>query len=195
MRALMHSLALPGPHSSSLPASMCTDSNDMIAIGEGDERAFRRVVERHQHSIAAYCIRLLASKTEAQDVTQDVFLTLWRERKRYKEKSKLRFYLLKIARFRCLAQLKKRKASLRLSDKVRDSYVGNTRQAASSDEPALHIAISSLIPKHRDILILRYMEELNLSEIKTLTGLRLGTIKSRLNRAMIALRAELNHAE
>ncbi len=175
---------------------MHADTHDMRAIAGEDKQAFARVVQRHQQRILAYCISVLGSATEAQDIAQDVFLTLWRERSAYKEQQKLEFYLLKIARFRCLAHLKKRKAGWRIQSKARELQEHSPAPCPPvGPDPRLALALANLPAKHRDILILRHLEELSLEQIQSLTGLRMGTIKSRLHRGMAALREELEHVE
>lgn len=169
------------------------DAQDMLSLCQDDEQAFRRIVRRHQQRVLAYCLRFVGDRAHAQDLGQDVFLTLWRERKRYREEGKLEFYLLKIARLRCLAHTKKMKSIVRLQERAMELQ---PRQAFSSDQTAgedlaLQGALARLSAEHRDLLVLRHFEGLDLQEIKKLTGLRLGTIKSRLHRGLAALRMEL----
>lgn len=171
------------------------DAQDMHALRAGDQSAFRRIVCRHQGRLLAYCIRLINDSSGAQDITQDVFLTLWRERKRYQERNKLQFYLLGIARLRCLAHLKKHRAHERLRDRAVELQMvaGQSSTPRFAEDAELQAALIRLTSEHRDLLVLRHMEGLELSEIKELTGLRLGTIKSRLHRGLAALREELDH--
>ncbi len=168
------------------------DAQDMKALCLGDHDAFRRIVRRHQTRILAYSLRFVGDSHHAQDLSQEVFLTLWRERKSYREDGKLEFFLLKIARLRCLAHLKKSKAQERLTERA--SQVRSAAAAFSDmqgEDVALQAALQGLSADHRDLIVLRHFEGLELTEIKTMTGLRMGTIKSRLHRGLAALRKEL----
>lgn len=169
------------------------DAQDMAAVCADNQQAFHRVVARHQGHLLAYCLRLLGDLAAAQDVAQEVFLTLWKERRKYREDQKLRFFLLKIARLRCLATLKKRRARSRLvqSKQQAQQSSSETTQATPQESRALREALSRLKTEFAELLILRHLEGLDLAEIQTVTGLRQGTIKSRIHRGMEALRKEL----
>jgi RNA polymerase sigma-70 factor (ECF subfamily) len=186
-----------GLESRGLPLMPELDAKDMTALCLGDEQAFRRVVRRHQKRVLAYCLRMLGDTSHAQDTAQDVFLTLWRERKSYREQGKLEFFLLGIARLRCLALLKKLRAQRRLQDRAME--IQRTRAQArihdSNEDAHLQSAMARLKGEHRDLLVLRHFEGLDLTEIASVTGLRIGTIKSRLHRGLSALRKELEDVE
>ncbi len=172
---------------------MRADAEDMRAACAGDERAFQRLILRHQQAILAYCLRLLRDEGAAQDVAQDVFFTLWKERKKYSEKGKLRNYLFTIARLRCLALLKKARADKRLRAAKAQIVAEPAPSPDATDDAALLKALGRISSEHRDLIVLRHLEGFDLAEIHDITGLRKGTIKSRLHRAMAALREELAH--
>ncbi len=161
----------------------------MARVAEGDERAFATVVETYQQDVARYCARFVGDVELAADLTQEVFLTLWKERARYRSSGALRHYLLRIARHRCLALAKKRRLRAQLLQ--RWQLPQQKPSGEPSDARSIDRALGKLSPAHRDLIILRYLEELELSEISTVTKLRLGTVKSRLSRAVSALRKEL----
>ncbi len=160
----------------------------------GDRVAFSTLVEVHQPRIIAYCLRFLGERELARDASQEVFLTAWKERRRYRDHGTFDRYLLTIARNRCLAQHKKRRSSWALVSRYADSRVVEPRR---TDESApmvtseLETALATLSLKHRDLIVLRYLEGLSLEEIREVTGLRAGTIKSRLSRGIASLRKEL----
>lgn len=195
MNASLHGLSVVACATGRLAAEAMPklDAQDMQSLCQGDEQAFRRIVRRHQQRVLAYCLRFVGDRAHAQDLGQEVFLTLWRERKRYREEGKLEFYLLRIARLRCLAHTKKTKSMNRLQERAVE--LQRTRDFASKqsagEDLALQAALARLSADHRDLVVLRHFEGLDLQEIRELTGLRLGTIKSRLHRGLAALRMEL----
>ena len=166
------------------PALMAT------ATPEKSDAAFTDIVRAHQDEIARYCARFVGDVALASDLTQEVFLTAWKERKTYDERGVLRHYLLRIARHRCLAVAKKRSTRRRLLER----WQLPERNSAGAPSEARNIdrALGRLRPEHRDLIILRYLEELELTEIALIAELKLGTVKSRLSRALAALRVELD---
>jgi RNA polymerase sigma-70 factor (ECF subfamily) len=170
------------------------DDQSMAAVRAGSREAFRQIVEAHQARLLAFCLRFLGDESAARDATQEVFLTLWRERERYQERGKLRLYLLKVARLRCLAAAKKRRAQVGVARALsEEAGTANAAEPARASEAAdlVRFALAALPPEQADLLILRHLEQLELDEIVDVTGLRPGTIKSRLSRALAALRKEL----
>ncbi len=170
------------------------DAKDMQALCSGDEQAFQRIVRRYQHDVMAYCFRLTTDTGSAQDIAQEVFLTLWKQRKNYTEQGKLKHYLIKIARLRSLALLKKTRADTRLRERAVEMRAPTASPSYASDA-AVQSALGRIRSEHRDLLILRHFEGFDLAEIQSITGLRIGTIKSRLHRAMAALRTGLDDGE
>lgn len=162
----------------------------MPRVQLGDREAFAELVGAHQAEVLAYCARFLGDPSAAADVTQEVFLTLWRERDRYREEGRLRHWLLRVARHRCLAETKKRRSRRALSDRVAAQPAAAV-EPLTGDSAALAAALAGLKPAHRDVVVLRYLEDLSLADIAAITGLRQGTIKSRLHRALARLRKEL----
>lgn len=173
------------------------EARRVAALAAGDRAAFRHIIEEHQASVVGYCARFLGDRALAGDAAQEVFLTLWQERARYDERGRLRFYLLGIARLRCLAALKRRRSQGRLAA----DYADERGAAPPSMPPAVETrslaaeirrGLARLDPAHADLIILRHLEDLDLDEIRAVTGLRVGTIKSRLSRGLAALRRELD---
>lgn len=170
---------------------LLADRPAAVDAGGVDRGAFAKLIDAHQGEILAYCVRFLGDPALAADIAQEVFLTLWRERDRYTETGKLRHWLFRVARHRCLAEAKRRRSRRRLAAR----YAAEPRETARAPEPpdarALARAVAALAPKHRDLVILRYLAELGLADIAAITGLEVGTVKSRLSRAVAALRQEL----
>ncbi len=163
------------------------DAASVAALRRGDTQAFGRLIERHQASVARFCLRYTGSAALSRDLTQDVFLTLWDERARYRHQGRLRAYLLTIARFRCLAHAKKHGRLV--------PYDLDEREGVSGSEGGLLRAqllrsLRRLEPDFAEVVVLRYLEELELQEIAELVGVPLGTVKSRLHRALAQLRKE-----
>lgn len=155
----------------------------------GDPHAFGNLVHAHQRMVATFCCRFVGERDAAADLTQEVFLTLWRKRRTYKEEGKLKSYLLTIARNRCLAHLKQRRKFQTV-----DNDPAATRPSPESAAIAAQLrrCIDTLEPPFAEILVLRYLEGFELKDIGELVGVPLGTVKSRLHRALDQLRRSWN---
>ena len=181
-------MALPG-----IAGMRTQDSQDMKAAAGGNRRAFQNLVRRHEERLLAFAYRFLGERRAAEDVVQEVFLTLWKERRRYRDEGKFTVYLYRIARLRCLAASKRRRSRQKLKSRALEVQAASS--ALEGADPAelrlVFRALEGLFPKERELVVLRHFEELSLEEIGEITGLRPGTIKSRLSRAMAKLRKEV----
>lgn len=172
------------------------DSERIARMKAGSHEAFRQLVEEHQQRVMGYCTRFLGDPALAADVTQEVFVTFWKQRADYEERGALRLYLLTIARLRCLAAAKRRRSQRGLVEALAEQVPRAVGSPAARTEAAALVrrGLRAVPPKFADVLVLRYLEELELSEIATVTGLRLGTVKSRLGRGLKRLREEIGDA-
>ena len=167
--------------------AMDRDAQHIEALRRGDPDGFQWLVHAHQEAIATFCVRYLGDEQAASDVTQDVFLTLWNERRRYRHKEKLRAYLYTIARNRCLAHLKKQKKLMPLDTDDRVESDGPERKILGQQ---LRKSIRTLEPEFAEVVILRYLQDMELREIAEITRSPVGTVKSRLHRGLLQLRKE-----
>ncbi len=161
-------------------------------VQQGDREAFPLLIERHQKPVYAFCLRMLQDGALARDVAQEVFLTFWREREQYAHEGKLRSYLLTIARFRCLASLKKRRRevleAVEPQSHAEDLFEGLAKRQAGA---RVMRALSKLEEPRASLIRMRYLDGLNIAEIAQITQLKPGTIKSRLSRGLAELRKAL----
>lgn len=181
--------AVTSMRSANPPTAESSDPWNTIVEGlqRGDPDCFKSIIEHYQQDIATFCVRYVGSSDVARDLTQEVFLTLWRERKRYRHCGKLKSYLLGIARYRCLAHLKVARKLIAFRPE------GDKRSSSPDPELLGHDlrgAINKLHPHFAEVLILRYLEDMDLKEIAQLTEQPLGTVKSRLHRALKLLRSD-----
>lgn len=154
----------------------------------GDRQAFRHLVERHQRFAYALSYRLLGTVGDAEDITQEAFIRLWKNLSRYRHEIKLTTWLYKIVTNLCLDFLKSayNRHSKRSLDLVDYHNVMSGR--ATADEPLLNdelaIALSTisakLSPKQKAVFVLRDIEGLELPEIGKILSLAPGRVKSNL---------------
>jgi RNA polymerase sigma-70 factor (ECF subfamily) len=178
-------------------------------LRDRDERAFRELLELHRDRVYNITFRMLGNRAEAEDVAQEVFISVFKTIDQFREESKFSTWLYRVAVNHCKNRIK---YLARRHDRDRDeldesshahqangAVVGAPGRAAQPDralegaqmERLLQEAIGNLDDDHRIVVVLRDVEDLSIEEICDITGLPDGTVKSRLHRARLALRKKL----
>ena len=179
---------------------MTTHCSDFPHSPGDPEREFRGIVVQHQRRITVFATRMLGGdEAAAQDVAQETFLALWRQRQRddgnYSSMpDHLDRYLLRIAHNRCIDLLRVRRETIAL-DAERDaasSRTGpeNVTEARSLSE-AVRNAVSLLPDSQRSVFILSHYDGLRYQEIADLLDCPIGTVASRKSQAVATLRLRL----
>jgi RNA polymerase sigma-70 factor (ECF subfamily) len=163
----------------------------------GDARALEELYLRHSVRLGYYLRRLLdGDDAAAADVQQDVWLTVVRKVRTLKAPDAFTVWLYRIARTRALDRLAARNGQVTLESDaapaVLDAVGAEAEPAFSPDDAAaIHAALDRIGRGHRDILLLRFMEDLSYEQIAGVIGCPFGTVASRLHAAKQALRREL----
>ena len=180
------------------------------AVRKGRPGAFEAIVRAHQDRVYAFCSRMLSDREEALDAAQDVFLAAWRNLEGFRGDSALSTWLLKIAANRCLNVIRRRSARAGKETSFSGMGAGNGAdddttfepQGRSEDRPdriveerelgtILLRALDRIDPESRSLVLLSDVEGLSYEELAGTAGLPLGTVKSKLHRARMALRKML----
>lgn len=163
-----------------------------------DHSAQRVLVKRYQGPIFAYIYRWLRNRADAEDLTQDVFIKMFRALHTYSRKSSFRAWLYRIARNRVIDYLRRKKPAA-VDINVVVVKDGNPTpiqvHERTSEQEMLTKVIETLPPLYREVLLLRHRDELSYEEIVEMTGIALGTIKARLHRARHMLKKQLTEAK
>jgi RNA polymerase sigma-70 factor (ECF subfamily) len=160
----------------------------------GDTHALEELYLRHSARLGYYLRRLL-DDASAADVQQEVWLTVVRKIARLKAPEAFTVWLYRIARTRALDRLRAASNGAVLES---DSAPGVLEQATEpepqfspEDAAAIHAALDRIGVAHRDVLLLRFMEDLSYDQIAEVIGCPFGTVASRLYHAKLALRRKL----
>jgi RNA polymerase sigma-70 factor (ECF subfamily) len=177
------------------------DVEDVERVAAGDQRAFRDLVERYQDRIFGFCLRMLSDPSEAEDIAQDVFLTLYRHASSFRGESRVSTWLYRIAKNQTLNRLKyldRRGRGSRTSLHVvkEEALVDAGRRPDEHHEHRelwRHVrgALAELEEDYRLVVVLRDIDGLPYEEIAQITGLPKGTVKSRIHRGRQALASRL----
>ena len=158
----------------------------------GDRKAFSELVRHHQKSIYRYLLRMLGSHDDAMELTQEAFFKAWQALPQWRPEAQFRTWLFRIANNTALDALRRRKlvefVPLEDDFDAPGSGPDPERQARATQEVRqLEASLKRLAPEHREILLLREVEEMSYEEIGRVLSLSEGTVKSRLARARTAL--------
>jgi RNA polymerase sigma-70 factor (ECF subfamily) len=177
----------------------------MELVARRDATALDALYLRHAPIVFALCLRIVRNQAEAEEVLQEVFWELWRSSGRYAaERGSARVYLVQLARSRSLdrVRLRRRREAL-LADAGGAAVVAAELGGAPNGEGALADALASearvqvrkamceLSEAERRAVTLSFFEGLSHAEIAAELGEPLGTVKTRIRRALLRLRSAL----
>ena len=144
----------------------------------GDAAAFADLVAQHQGRLRGYLRALLGHDAAAEDALQDVWLAIWRGLPRLKEPDAFVAWALRIARDRAFRELRRRGVATVVVDETLPA--DEPSEFSAEDAAEVQAAVGVLPTAHRDVVLLRYVEELSYSEIATILQVPVGTVRSRL---------------
>ena len=167
-------------------------------IASGNRLAMQALFIRHQARIYRFVLRLARDATLAEDLTSDVFLTVWQQAHRFEARSSATTWLLAIARYKTYAELRRRTEPL-----PDDGAAQASDDPADNPEAAFEIkrrgeilrrCLTRLSREHREIIDLVYYHEKSVQEVAGIVGIPGNTVKTRMFYARRRL-SELLEAE
>jgi RNA polymerase sigma factor (sigma-70 family) len=189
-----------GSRNGSQTASAPSDEALMRALASGSDDALRELYARYAPLVFGIATRSL-ERAAAEEVVQDVFLSLWRGAERFDpERGTLRAWLLQIAHHRILNELRGRRRRVQLEPEP------DAANEAALEDPdpgpqgvlwlqfrraAVRNALAELPPAQRQALALAFLEDLTHEQVAETLQLRLGTAKTRIRAGLAKLRAQL----
>jgi len=167
----------------------------ILRAQSGDRAAFDELLKSVQAWLFRYIFRLVGEHGLAEDVTQEVFLIIYRKIGWLENPQVFRAWAYRIASREAFRRLKREK---RWSEQIRDEEILekiSVRETEEIYEPELieklPVLISEVSPASRAVLILHYLDELPLSQIAEILDISLGTVKSRLAYGLESLRGKI----
>jgi RNA polymerase sigma-70 factor (ECF subfamily) len=186
-------------------SSLITMESEEAQIAAGlrrrDPDVLDALIEQYQHRLLRYLAHMTGNRATAEDLFQETWIRVLEKGHQYDGKSRFATWLMTIAHNVAIDHLRKRNpASL---DEMRDPEDGAPFEpvaiglspfeyaAASEDRVRIQAALDELPAIFREVLVLRFQEQLKLEEIAKLVGIPLATVKTRLYRGVMALRPTL----
>ena len=181
-----------------IEANTLSDYELAAASAAGDAGAFEKLYQLHHRRVYSLCLRMLGNATEAEDLTQDVFVQLFRKIGSFRGDSAFTTWLHRMTVNQVLMHFRKRGVKLEQATEDGEMQepveIGTGRADAMTivDRIALEKAISELPPGYRTVFVLHDVEGHEHEEIAKMLGCSVGTSKSQLHKARMRLR-ELLH--
>ncbi len=181
-----------------------SDEDLIEKFQNGDLYAFDLIVKRYKNQLLNFVYRFLGNAEEAEDLVQETFLRVYRNRKAYQKVAKFSTWIYTIAGNLAKTELRKRKRRkfFSISDlgyNEKDYDISDEAFNPEKDvdgrmkEEIIHREIDDLSPKFREVILLRDVQQLSYEEISQIVNIPLGTVKSRVNRGRLKLQEKLKH--
>ncbi len=186
-----------------MEATRATDEELVAAILDGEAALYTDLVQRYQGRLVNYLNRFLRNIDESQELSQEVFLKVYRALDRYNPRYRFSTWLFRVAKNAAIDLLRKRR--LKLVPMQRVGVDGDTRERefpGQERDPyrvfrnlerrhAIGTAIDGLKDEYRELIQLRHFAEMTYEEIAEFKGMPLGTVKNKLFRGRRMLKARL----
>lgn len=189
----MNAITIPGFHT--LP-----DEDLMELFQGGYDEAFTVIVNRYRERIHQFVYRYTHNHLDSEDLTQETFMRVFRSRNSYERIARFSTWLYTIATNLIRSQYKRSQKmqtqSLTATDETDQDYVSDLLDPSLGTDDHTHYRLTvdqlrkalELVPADfRNLVVMRDIEQLSYEEIMEITGLPMGTVKSRINRGRVRL--------
>jgi RNA polymerase sigma-70 factor (ECF subfamily) len=176
-----------------------TDEELIRAMAAGQSSALGILYDRYSSLVYRLALKILANPQEAEDLTQEIFLNLWRSGSYNPSRGSLSSFLTTLTRSRAIDKLRSRGTSLKLIQRWSQMMISEETSSPTPFESAslsqrshyVRNALAQLPEKQRQVLELAYYEGLSQSEIAARLSIPLGTIKTWSRQGLLNLRKNL----
>jgi RNA polymerase sigma-70 factor, ECF subfamily len=175
--------------------SDATDVDLIASLRQGDQHALSILYDRYGGLVYSLALKLLDRPDQAEDLTQDVFLSFWKQEKFDPTRAKLSSYLCLITRSRAVDKLRSRQSERKSIERLQRNVMPETELPTLLDSVTLaeeqvivRQSLATLSEPQRQTLELSYYQDLSQSAIATQLNLPLGTVKTHMRQGLIKLR-------
>src|SRR5262249_52178252 len=152
---------------------------------KGDAEAIQALVDQYQAVVYGLCVRLLTHRHDAEDVTQEVFLRIFRSLRRWDPSRPLKPWIMGFTVNRCRTWLVQRARRPELADYLQEVVAAPENDDAAELLHEIHLALKELRPEFREVFVLFHEQGQTYEDIAQALGCPLGTVKTWLHRARL----------
>ena len=156
-----------------------------------DNDALAELFGRYDRPLRYFISRLMADRERADELFQDTWLTVIRKIHALKKPETFGTWLYRIARNKVYQELRDRKQFTELNEEFTASDGAEDEIALSDDVAKLHRCLERLRPQHREVLMLRFLEQMSYQEMAEVLDCNPGTVRSRIHFAKLSLKEEM----
>ena len=181
-----------------------SDEELVEKIKKGDIDAYEEIIKKYENKVCGIIYHMIKNQNDVEDLAQEVFIKVYKNLSKFKGDSSLYTWIYKITVNLCLDEVKKRKNIIYLDEKLEVEDGELERELPSSDKTQvelyeekelkekLHKCIGKLPEKQSVMIVLRDIKGFSYEEISEITSVKLGTVKSQINRARLKLKELLD---
>ena len=188
LSAAARGLSEPSLEADDGPARAASLDNALARAQRGELAAFRELIRTHQDIVYTLALRMLKVREDAEDLAQEVFVSVHRHLSEIVSEAHLLFWLRRTTCHRAIDRLRRRGAHLPVPLDAIAQTPTPERDADPLLERSLRELIARLPPLPRAVVLLRYQEDLDPPDIARTLGMPLNTVKSHLKRSLALLR-------
>lgn len=170
-----------------------TDEQAVLRCQDGEREAFRHLVERYQDVLYGTAVLMTGDRAQAEEHVQEAFLAAWRGMPGFHSERPVKPWLMRILVNTVMSQRRRRVVATVPLEYESESDESRPAEEieAQHDRLAIREALSDLNPDQRQVVVLRFFAGLTVPQLAEAIGVREGTVKSRLHRALGQLRDQL----
>jgi RNA polymerase sigma-70 factor (ECF subfamily) len=173
------------------PAKELIEQILLLRCQIGDKDALAELIERYQKPLRYFISGLLDDEAITEDVFQEIWLAVIKKIHGLREAEAFPTWLYRIARNKVFQQLRRKKQTYALSENIPVPDCSEDEKFSAEDAAMIHRCLAKLKPDHKEVLLLRFLEQMSYEQIAKVIGCNVGTVRSRIHYAKISLRKEM----
>lgn len=187
-------------HSPAQATSQTPETELLAQVLGGSKEALSALYDRFARQVFSLTLRMVENQSLAEEITQDVFMTVWSRGATYKsDRGSFTAWLLSVTHNRCIDELRRRRRRARLPtmnvDDLHTEPGGNPNEVinevlATLDRKMLMEALNNIPPPQKQVVLMAYYQGLTQSEISEVLEVPLGTVKTRMRLALQKMRGQ-----
>jgi len=175
------------------------DDWDLLSRKDRPDDAFATLFRRHKDFVYRLAVGFSAHYDLADEITQEVFVRVFKGRKRWKPRARFTTWLYRVTLNTARELMRKQAKEQKMRDKLRDKLtvehaIEEWHPIDEKERPDLRKILNDLPHRQREALVLRFYEHLSIRETAKIMGCREGTVKSHLHKALNNMRHNLKTA-